>query len=596
MENAVKRIGVLTSGGDAPGMNAAVRAVVRAATFRGIECIGIRRGYTGLINGDFMKLTTDNVSHIINRGGTMLYTARCEEFRTVEGQQKAAATCKLLGLGGIIGIGGDGTFRGLVELSKQGISVAGIPATIDNDIVCTDYTIGYDTAANTAVEAIDRLRDTMQSHERCSVVEVMGHNAGHLALYVGLATGATAVLVPEKGVDFERDVIDRIRQSRLAGNTHFMIIVAEGAGSGMEIGKVIHDVLGLDPRVTILGHIQRGGTPSARDRVMATRMGYHAVKVLAEGKTNRVICARNGGMMDLDILEGLAMKKGLNAQQYEVLEAMTAYYALNGTAFFLELAALCFVGCVSFALQFYAAMAAGASTKTSQVNADEFEAYFETFLQDGKDILHVCLSSGISGVLNSAMIAKADLEERYPERKILIVDSLGASSGYGLLMDRLADLRDEGKTLEEVYDFAMKNRLKVHHWFFSTDLTFYVRGGRISKASGAIGGLLGICPLLNMDNEGRLIPRFKIRTKKKVIKKIVDQMEENAEGGLSYSGKCYISQSACYEDARAVADLIEERFPNLNGKVEINNIGTTIGSHTGPGTVALFFWGKERVV
>ena len=218
--------------------------------------------------------------------------------------------------------------------------------------------------------------------------------------------------------------------------------------------------------------------------------------------------------------------------------------------------------------QFYAAMAAGASTKTSQVNADEFEAYFETFLQDGKDILHVCLSSGISGVLNSAMIAKADLEERYPERKILIVDSLGASSGYGLLMDRLADLRDEGKPLEEVYDFAMKNRLKVHHWFFSTDLTFYVRGGRISKASGAIGGLLGICPLLNMDNEGRLIPRFKIRTKKKVIKKIVDQMEENAEGGLSYSGKCYISQSACYEDARAVADLIEERFPNLNGKVD----------------------------
>ena len=223
----------------------------------------------------------------------------------------------------------------------------------------------------------------------------------------------------------------------------------------------------------------------------------------------------------------------------------------------------------------------------------KFEAYFETFLQDGKDILHVCLSSGISGVLNSAMIAKADLEERYPERKILIVDSLGASSGYGLLMDRLADLRDEGKPLEEVYDFAMKNRLKVHHWFFSTDLTFYVRGGRISKASGAIGGLLGICPLLNMDNEGRLIPRFKIRTKKKVIKKIVDQMEENAEGGLSYSGKCYISQSACYEDARAVADLIEERFPNLNGKVEINNIGTTIGSHTGPGTVGIVFSGER---
>ena len=244
--------------------------------------------------------------------------------------------------------------------------------------------------------------------------------------------------------------------------------------------------------------------------------------------------------------------------------------------------------------QFYAAMAAGASTKTSQVNADEFEAYFETFLQDGKDILHVCLSSGISGVLNSAMIAKADLEERYPERKILIVDSLGASSGYGLLMDRLADLRDEGKPLEEVYDFAMKNRLKVHHWFFSTDLTFYVRGGRISKASGAIGGFLGICPLLNMDNEGRLIPRFKIRTKKKVIKKIVDQMEENAEGGLSYSGKCYISQSACYDDARAVADLIEERFPNLNGKVDKAKFAYNSGQMMQSASLLYQFTGQEK--
>ena len=244
--------------------------------------------------------------------------------------------------------------------------------------------------------------------------------------------------------------------------------------------------------------------------------------------------------------------------------------------------------------QFYAAMAAGAFTKTSQVNADEFEAYFETFLQDGKDILHVCLSSGISGVLNSAMIAKADLEERYPERKILIVDSLGASSGYGLLMDRLADLRDEGKTLEEVYDFAMKNRLKVHHWFFSTDLTFYVKGGRISKVAGVFGGLLDICPLLNMDNLGRLIPRSKIRGKKRVMKEIVARMEEHAQGGLDYSGKCYISQSACYDDARAVADEIEKKFPKLNGKVEIYSVGTTIGSHTGPGTVALFFWGDER--
>lgn len=323
MENAVKRIGVLTSGGDAPGMNAALRSVVRSAMYRGIECIGIRRGYNGLISGDIVRLDAKSVSHILNRGGTILYTARSDEFRTVEGQKKAAATCKLLGLDGIIGIGGDGTFRGLVELSKQGVSVAGIPATIDNDIVCTDYTIGYDTAANTAVEAIDRLRDTMQSHERCSVVEVMGRNAGHLALYVGLAVGATAVLMPERGYNFEKDVMEKIRQSRLNGNTHFMIVVAEGVGSAVEIGKQIHDSLGLDPRVTILGHIQRGGTPSARDRVMATRMGYHAVEVLADGKTNRVICARAGQMVDIDINEGLGMKKGLNNQQYTVLEAMT---------------------------------------------------------------------------------------------------------------------------------------------------------------------------------------------------------------------------------------------------------------------------------
>ncbi len=323
MEQAVKRIGVLTSGGDAPGMNAAVRSVVRSAIARGIECIGIRRGLNGLITGDFIKLDADSVAHTINRGGTILYTARSQEFMTLEGQKKAAATCKLLGLEGIVGIGGDGTFRGLMALSKQGISVAGIPATIDNDIVCTDYTIGFDTAANTAVEAIDRLRDTMQSHERCSVVEVMGRNAGHLALYVGLATGATVVLVPEEPVNFNEGVVERIRQARLAGKTHFMIVVAEGAGSAVEIGEKIHETLGLDPRVTILGHIQRGGTPTARDRVMATRMGYHAVECLAAGKTNRVICARNGQMVDLDIAEGLKMKKGINEQQYEVLKAMT---------------------------------------------------------------------------------------------------------------------------------------------------------------------------------------------------------------------------------------------------------------------------------
>lgn len=244
---------------------------------------------------------------------------------------------------------------------------------------------------------------------------------------------------------------------------------------------------------------------------------------------------------------------------------------------------------------FYKAMQQGAQTKTSQINAEEFIEYFEKILKDGKDILHLCLSSGISGVMNSALLAKQELEEKYPDQKILIVDSLAASSGYGLLMDKLADLRDEGMTIEELYEWVNANKRKLHHWFFSTDLTFFIRGGRVSKTAGAIGGLLNICPLLNVDYEGKLVPRFKIRTKKKVIRAIVDKMEEFAEDGLDYSGKCYISQSACYEDARQVADLVEQRFPKLNGKVEINHIGTTIGSHTGPGTVALFFWGKERV-
>lgn len=244
--------------------------------------------------------------------------------------------------------------------------------------------------------------------------------------------------------------------------------------------------------------------------------------------------------------------------------------------------------------EFYKAMAQGAETKTSQINADEFETYFESFLKEGKDILHVTLSSGISGVVNSANIAKCSLEERYPDRKIYVVDSLGASSGYGLLMDKLADLRDAGMPIEELYRWVNDNKLRLHHWFFSTDLTFYIKGGRISRTAGFVGGVLNICPLLNMDNLGRLIPRYKIRTKRKVIQAIVDKMTEFAEDGPDYDGKCYISQSACYEDAKAVADLVEERFPKLNGHVEINNIGTTIGSHTGPGTVALFFWGKVR--
>ena len=244
--------------------------------------------------------------------------------------------------------------------------------------------------------------------------------------------------------------------------------------------------------------------------------------------------------------------------------------------------------------EFYKAMENGAATKTSQVNDDEFVAYFTPFLEQGKDILHVCLSSGISGVHNSAVIAQKQLQEKFPERKIYIVDSLGASSGYGLIMDTLADLRDGGMGIDDLHEWAETHKLELHHWFFSTDLTFYVKGGRISKAAGWFGTALRICPLLNMDNLGRLNPREKIRTKKKVIARIVEQMQAHARNGADYNGKCFISQSACYEDAKAVADLVEAAFPKLNGKVLINSIGTTIGSHTGPGTVALFFWGDKR--
>ncbi len=325
MASAVKRIGVLTSGGDAPGMNAAIRAVVRSATYQGIECIGIRRGWQGLITGDILRLEEHSVAHIIGSGGTMLYTARSDEFRTEKGQEKAVATCKLLGLDGIVAIGGDGTFRGALALSKHGIAVVGIPATIDNDISCTDYCIGYDTAANTAVECIDKLRDTMQAHERCSVVEVMGRNAGHLALYVGLAIGATAVLVPEERETFGlHTLLEKIRSARLNGFTHYMIVVAEGAGSAAEVAAYIKENLGLDPRVTVLGHIQRGGSPNARDRVAATQLGFHAVDLLARGMTNRVVCVVSGGVIsDVDIVEGLAMHKDINQQQMEALSAMT---------------------------------------------------------------------------------------------------------------------------------------------------------------------------------------------------------------------------------------------------------------------------------
>ena len=329
MERQIKRIGVLTSGGDAPGMNAAVRAVVRSAVGRGIDCIGIRRGWNGLINSDFIHMNASSVSHIINKGGTMLYTARSEEFMEPSGRAKALSTCKLLGLDGIVAIGGDGTFRGALALSRQAaesgqhLQVVGVPATIDNDIGCSHYTIGFDTACNTAVECIDKLRDTMQSHERCSVVEVMGRHAGYLALYVGISVGATAVLIPERELDFDRDIVEKIRRARLAGTTHYMIVVAEGVASAMDIAKRIHDEVGIDPRVTVLGHIQRGGSPSARDRETASRMGYEAVKVLAESRGNRIVVTQDGRIVDLDMEEALQMTKAFNMDRYQVLEAMT---------------------------------------------------------------------------------------------------------------------------------------------------------------------------------------------------------------------------------------------------------------------------------
>ena len=294
MKSAVHRIGVFTSGGDAPGMNAAIRAVVRASLHYGVECIGIRRGYHGLLNGDFTRLDFESVSDISRR------------------------------LDALVGIGGDGTFKGLLSLANSGISVIGIPGTIDNDIACSTYTIGYDTACNTALESIDRLRDTMKSHERCSVVEVMGHRAGHLAYSVGIACGATVVLVPEKEVDFEKDVVEPIRRARLGGRTHFMVIVAEGVpGGAYSVADQIKEATALDTRVTVLGHVQRGGSPSARDRRVATYMGYEAVKLLAEGKTCRVVAMQGEDIVDYDITEALAMTKGLDARGAAVTQAMT---------------------------------------------------------------------------------------------------------------------------------------------------------------------------------------------------------------------------------------------------------------------------------
>ncbi len=322
-----RKIAILTSGGDAPGMNPCIRAIVRTALAEGIACIGIRRGYAGLINGDFYQLDSNSVDGLSRRGGTILYTARCEEFRTEEGVRKAARICEDLGLDGIITIGGDGTFRGALELARHGVRVVGIPATIDNDLGCTEYTIGFDTACNTAIEAIDKLRDTGQSHDRVSIVEVMGRNAGHLALYTGVAGGASAVLLPEKETDLENDVIDVIRRGCIHGRRHHIIVIAEGVGYVNSYAKEIESATGLETRVTVLGYIQRGGAPSGRDRVSASMMGVRAVEVLCrEDPSSRVIVARNGRFEDMDIEEALKMECKLDEEMYNACFTINTSY------------------------------------------------------------------------------------------------------------------------------------------------------------------------------------------------------------------------------------------------------------------------------
>lgn len=314
----MKSIAVLTSGGDAPGMNPAVRAVVRTACQRGIKVYGVDRGYTGLINGDIHEMNLRSVSDIITRGGTILYSARCPEFKTEEGLQKAVATCKKFGIDGMVIIGGDGSFRGARDLSLRGIPCIGLPGTIDNDISCTDYTIGYDTCLNTIVQMVDRIRDTSESHDRCTVVEVMGRGAGYLALEAGIAVGATSIIVPEVEYYIERDVIARIREFQKTGKKHFIVIVAEGVGGTAEIAKKIEAETGVESRATILGHVQRGGSPTARDRIMASQMGSRAVDLLTQGIGNRVVGIRDNKIVDFDIFEALKMTKTIDMKDYEL--------------------------------------------------------------------------------------------------------------------------------------------------------------------------------------------------------------------------------------------------------------------------------------
>ena len=314
----MKSIAVLTSGGDAPGMNPAVRAVVRTACQRGIKVYGVDRGYTGLINGDIHEMNLRSVSDIITRGGTILNSARCPEFKTEEGLQKAVSTCKKFGIDGMVIIGGDGSFRGARDLSLRGIPCIGLPGTIDNDISCTDYTIGYDTCLNTIVQMVDRIRDTSESHDRCTVVEVMGRGAGYLALEAGIAVGATSIIVPEVEYDIERDVIARIREFQKTGKKHFIVIVAEGVGGTAEIAKKIEAETGVESRATILGHVQRGGSPTARDRIMASQMGSRAVDLLTQGIGNRVVGIKDNKIVDFDIFEALKMTKTIDMKDYEL--------------------------------------------------------------------------------------------------------------------------------------------------------------------------------------------------------------------------------------------------------------------------------------
>lgn len=319
----MKTIAVLTSGGDAPGMNAAIRAVVRAGIALGMNVKGVRRGYAGLIEGDIMDLDARSVSDIIHRGGTMLYTARCPEFKTQEGIDMAIATCKKEGIEGIVVIGGDGSFRGARDLSLNGIPCVGVPGTIDNDISSTEYTIGYDTAMNTAMEMVDKLRDTAQSHERCSVVEVMGRRAGYLALQTGIACGAVSILVPEVEFDIDKDVIQKIKAIKKTGKKHFIVVVAEGVGGVEGIADRIEQATGIESRATILGHVQRGGSPTVRDRVMASQLGYHAVELLKDGIGNRVVTFRDNKIGDDDIYEALAMKKVFDIEEYNMATAIS---------------------------------------------------------------------------------------------------------------------------------------------------------------------------------------------------------------------------------------------------------------------------------